>query len=79
MTLLPNYPSTTVKDPDNLLMARVVDQLIAQLINQGAGKAAAPGSLTASCLKPDFKVKRWRDARELQCLYSDSKGRSCRY
>ena len=39
MTLLPNYPSMPVKDPDNLLMARVVDHLIAQLINLGVEKA----------------------------------------
>lgn len=38
MTLLPNYLSMPVKDPDNLLMARVVDHLIAQLINLGVEK-----------------------------------------
>lgn len=40
MTLLPNYPSMPVKDPDNLLMARVVDCLIVQLINLGVGEKA---------------------------------------
>lgn len=35
MTLLPIYPSVPVKDPDNLLMARVVDRLIAEPINLG--------------------------------------------
>lgn len=38
MTLHPNYPSLPVKDPDNLLMGRVVDRLIAQLINLGVEK-----------------------------------------
>lgn len=39
MTLHPNYPSMPVKDPDNLLMGRVVDRLIAQLINLEVEKA----------------------------------------
>lgn len=52
MTLLPNYPSMTEKDPDNLLMARVVDHLIAQLINLGVEKAAlsSPGSPWLFCV-----------------------------
>ena len=52
MTLLPNYPSMPVKDPDNLLMARVVDCLIAQLINLGVEKAplGSSGSLRLLCV-----------------------------
>lgn len=50
MTLLPNYPSMPAKDPDNLLMARVVDRLIAQLINLGVEKAPH-GSHESTCLK----------------------------
>lgn len=65
MTLLPNDPSMPVKDPDNLLMTRLVDCLIAQqpqLINLGVEKAplgssGSPRQLwvpsTTLCLKLD--------------------------
>ncbi len=72
MTLLPNYPSMPVKDPDNLLMAWVVVCLIAQLINLGVEKSAPRQlcvPLTILCMKLDlFKVKRET------CCYQQRRG-----
>lgn len=72
MTLLPNYPSMPVKDPDNLLMARVVVCLIAQLINLGVEKSA-PRQLrvpsTVLCMKLDPVEVKWET-----CCYQRRRG-----
>lgn len=58
-----NYHNVPVKDPDNLLMASVVDlvRLIAQLMNLGVKESALRQHwipLTIVCLKLDpFKLK----------------------
>lgn len=52
MTLVLNFHRVPVKDPNNLLMASVVDRLIAQLINLGVEKAPVSdsGSLRQLCV-----------------------------